>query len=163
MNICEAIEILEEAVIDPSSGLPEDLFLFVTRIVPMVNVDLLIKDEDDRTLLAWRKDPYSGEGWHIPGGIVRYKERLVERVEKVAETEIGMYVTFDPSPIAVNEIILSQRTRGHFISFLYKGFISKSFIPPNNGLTEKDSGYLKLYDFCPENLIRVHEIYRKYI
>ncbi len=163
MNIIEAIEILEKAVNNPTTGLPEEIFLFVTRIVPMVNIDLLIKDEKNRTLLAWRDDSYSGRGWHIPGGIVRYKERLIERVEKVAEIEIGTKVKFDPLPIAINEIILPQKTRGHFISFLYRGFVSGSFVPPNRGLIETDNGYLKWHTSCPENLIKVHEIYRKYI
>ncbi|MCX7704681.1 MAG: NUDIX domain-containing protein [bacterium] len=163
MNICQAIEILEKVIKKPEIGLPDEIFLFVTRIVPMVNVDLLIKDGRNRTLLAWRDDPYNGKGWHIPGGIVRYKEKLMERVIKVAESEIGAPVEFEPEPIAINEIILPQRTRGHFISFLYKGFLPETFEPPNYGLSEKDNGYLKWHNFCPENLIRVHEIYRKYI
>ncbi|MCM8817356.1 MAG: NUDIX hydrolase [Candidatus Omnitrophica bacterium] len=163
MNICQAIEILERAIEDPRNGLPEEIFLFITRVVPMVNIDLLIKDEKNRTLLAWRDDPYSGRGWHVPGGIIRYKEKLIERVEKVAQIEIGTPVKFDPEPVAINEIILSQRTRGHFISFLYRGFVPSSFVPANTGLKENDNGYLQWHSFCPEDLIRVHEIYRKFI
>lgn len=163
MNIVEAIEFLEKSIHDPHSGLPEEIFLFVTRITPMVNIDLLIKDEKNRTLLSWRDDPFSGKGWHIPGGIVRYKERLIERVKKVAEIEIGTEVKFEPVPIAINEIILPQNTRGHFISFLYKGFVSGKFIPQNKGLKKYDNGYLEWHKNCPENLIKVHEIYRKFI
>lgn len=163
MNIHDAIEFLEKMAKNPEDGLPEEIFLFITRMVPMVNIDLLIKDEKNRTLLAWRDDSYSGKGWHVPGGIVRYKERLIERVEKVAETEIGIQVKFDPFPIEINEIILSQRTRGHFISFLYKGFIPGNFMPDNKGLKDHDPGYLKWHDYCPEKLIEVHKIYRKYI
>ncbi|MCM8763860.1 MAG: NUDIX hydrolase [Candidatus Omnitrophica bacterium] len=163
MNICVAIELLEKVAGNPEDGLPEEIFLFITRMVPIVNIDLLIKDERNRTLLAWRDDRYSGKGWHVPGGIVRYKERLIERVEKVAETEIGISVKFEPVPLAINEIILPQRTRGHFISFLYKGFIPGSFVPANAELKEDDAGYLKWHNCCPENLIEVHKIYKKYI
>ena len=163
MNICNAIKFLEQSIPDAVSGLPEEIFLFVTRITPMVNVDLLIKDEKNRTLLSWRDDPYSGKGWHVLGGIVRFKEKLIERVRKVAEIEIGTEIEFEPVPIAINEIILPQSTRGHFISFLYKGFLSGNFVPDNCGLTENENGFLKWHQGCPSNLIKVHEIYRKYI
>jgi len=90
MNIHEAIKYLEKEIPDPSKGLAEELFSFFSKIVPMVNVDLLIKDEKGRTLLSWRDDPIHGKGWHIPGGIIRFKETLENRILKVAETEIGL-------------------------------------------------------------------------
>jgi len=101
MNIHEAIEFLDKQISDSSSGLPEELFFFISRLTPMVNVDLLIKDENGRTLLSWRDDSFAGAGWHLPGGIVRFKEKLEERVLKVAETEIGTVVEFDPVPVNI--------------------------------------------------------------
>lgn len=162
MNINEAIKFLEKQIVNPSVGLPEKIFLFISKIVPMVNVDLLIKDENGRTLLSWRDD-MCGTGWHLPGGIVRFKENLKKRVQKVAETEIGTAVEFEPKPIATNEMILKQKIRGHFISFLYKCFLSSKYVLKNKGLKETDAGYLKWHDSCPVNLIKVHDIYRKYI
>ena len=164
MNIYEAIEFLDKQIPNPSLGLPEELFLFISRTTPIVNVDLLIKDENGRVLLSWRDDQYAGTGWHIPGGIVRFKENLEKRLLKVAEAEIGAVVKFNPVPIAVNQLIHEQRnTRGHFISILYKCFLSNKYIPKNIGLSYKDPGYLMWHDSCPVNLIKMHEIYRKYI
>ena len=115
MNILEAIKNLENHIANPKDGLPEEVFLFVSRIIPMVNVDLLIKDENKRTLLAWRNDEFCGTGWHIPGGIIRYKEKIETRIQKVAEVEIGAIVKFNPIPISYNEIIINElKTRGHF-------------------------------------------------
>jgi colanic acid biosynthesis protein WcaH len=129
-----------------------------------VNVDLLIKDENRRTLLAWRNDPYAGKGWHLPGGIVRFKESLETRLKKVAETEIGTSVDFDPNPIAINQIILKEyKNRAHFISILYKCSLSSAFIPENKGIFNTDQGYLMWHDTCPDNLLRLHEIYRKFL
>ena len=48
MNISEAIEFLDTEIANPSLGLPEELFIFISRITPMVNVDLLIKDENKK-------------------------------------------------------------------------------------------------------------------
>ncbi len=163
MNIHEAIEFLDKQISDPLSGLPEELFLFISRLTPMVNVDLLIKDENGRTLLSWRDDSFAGAGWHLPGGIVRFKEKLEERVLKVAETEIGTVVEFDSVPVAINQVICKHDTRGHFISILYKCFLSSKFIPTNTGLTNTDKGYLMWHDSCPKNMLEVHEMYRKYI
>lgn len=163
MNINEAIKFLEKQIPNPSSGLPEDVFLFISRLTPMVNVDLLIKDENGRTLLSWKEDSFYGPSWHIPEGIIRFKEKLETRIKKVAETEIGTAVEVEPVPIAINQIICDHDTRGHFISMLYKCFLSSKYVPENKGLTEKDNGYLKWHDSCPENLVNVHEMYRKYI
>lgn len=164
MNIADAIAVLNKHIPNPSKGLPDEVFFYISKTTPLVNVDLLIKDENGRTLLSWRDDQYSGKGWHVPGGIVRFKEKLEERVLKVAKTEIGAVVEFDLVPIAVNEIIDDKLSlRGHFISILYKCFLSGKFVPKNTGLSDKDAGYLMWHDSCPVNLIKVHEIYRKYI
>ncbi|MBI4650514.1 NUDIX domain-containing protein [Candidatus Desantisbacteria bacterium] len=164
MNIADAVEVLVKQVPDPSMGLPDEVFYYISRTTPLVNVDLLIKDEKGRTLLSWRNDQYAGKGWHIPGGIVRFKETFETRIKKVAETEIGFGVSFDLVPIALNQLIQHDREiRSHFISILYKCFLPGSFIPQNKGLSREDKGYLMWHDFCPDNLIKYHEIYRNYI
>ena len=164
MNIADAIAVLEKQVPNPSAGLPDEVFFYISKITPLVNVDLLIKDENGRTLLSWRNDQYGGKGWHLPGGIVRFKETLETRVKKVAETEIGVSISFDTIPIALNQIIHPERDiRGHFISILYKCFLSKTFVPQNKGLSNEGDGYLMWHNFCPDNLLKCHEIYRKYI
>lgn len=162
MNIHKVIEFLDKQILNPSLGLTEEIFLFVSRLTPMVNVDLLIKDEKGRTLLSWRDDKYAGVGWHIPGGIVRFKETFETRIQKVAENEVGTNVQFNPVPIAVNQIFCENDSRGHFISLLFKCFLSNKFIPKNTGLKKNDNGYLMWHEFCPANLIKVHKMYRNY-
>ncbi len=56
MGIKKIINQLEACVENPTTGLPEDVFLFVSRITPLVNVDLLIKNELNHTLLTWRDE-----------------------------------------------------------------------------------------------------------
>ena len=164
MNIREAIAVLDEHVLDPSSGLPDEVFYYISRHTPLVNVELLIKDENNRTLLSWRNDRLCGQGWHIPGGIVRFKETLAKRIEKVAETEIGAPVTYDPAPVTIEEIILHDREiRGHFISFLYRCHLSGSFVPPNTDLSRYGAGFLKWHTSCPDDLLVFQDVYRTYI
>ena len=163
MSLATLIASLEKEIPDSKQGLPEEVFRFVSRLTPMVNVDLLIKDETGRTLLSWRADEFAGAGWHLPGGIIRFKEKIVERVAKVAETEIGAAVQFNPVPLTLNEVICDHDIRGHFISLLYQCSLSGNFIPANHRLTENDQGYLRWHHVCPKNLVTVHKMYERFI
>jgi len=162
--ITKAIGVLEKEIPNPSNGLTDEIFYYISKTTPLVNVDLLIKDENDRTLLSWRNDRFTGSGWHVPGGIIRFKETMEDRVRKVAVTEIGTLVEFDPEPLAVNQIITKEHEiRSHFISILYKCFLSKHTILKNNGLCINDPGYLKWHIKCPDDLLKYHEIYIDYM
>ncbi len=161
----ETIETLEGCISDPHKSLPEPVFLFVSKISPLINVDLLIKDGRNRTLLTWRDDGYCAPGWHIPGGIIRFKERAADRIKEVARTELGAEVTFNPAPLAINEIIDPIRNeRGHFISLLYLCSLTS---PPREDLRwcadapQKDQW--AWHARCPDDIINVHEMYRGFI
>lgn len=165
VDIKQSINAIESMIGDPSNGLPEDVFLFASRITPMVNVDLLIKNKRNQTLLTWRDDGYYKAGWHVPGGIIRYKETLSERIRAVAKTELGAEVVFQMNPIAINEIIHQRRReRGHFISLLYQCSLIATL---DEGLRYQSGAPRQnqwmWHERCPENLIAVHEIYRQYI
>jgi len=162
MNIDQAIKFLDKQIPNSSLGLPEEIFLFISRLTPMINVDLLIKDEKGRTLLSWRNDQYAGTGWHIPGGIIRYKEYFETRIQKVIDTEIGLPVKYDPKPIKITQLTGRQNTRGHFISILFKCFLSGKYTLNKNGLTEKDRGFLKWHKSYPSNIVKVQSIYKKF-
>lgn len=165
MQVRSLIETLESRIKDPSQGLPEELFLFVSRPTPIVNVDLLLKNSKNETLLTWRDDEFYGPGWHVPGGIVRFKETAATRIHAVAEKELGAKVEFRHTPLAINEIISAGRsTRGHFISLLYDCELISTLDP---SLEYKTSpirhGEWAWHASCPNELIPVHEIYKQYI
>lgn len=165
MEIKKKIDLLESLVKNPSKGLPEELFLFVSRITPLINVDLLIKNEKSHTLLTWRDDGYWSPGWHVPGGIIRYKEPIAERIKAVAKSELGAEVEFNQEPLAINELVINTRkTLGHFISLLYQ---CKLVAEPDKSLRCRNNlpkpNEWMWHSSCPDNLIQVHEIYRKFI
>lgn len=165
MDMKKAIEQLESFIKDPTVGLPEDIFLFASRITPLVNVDILIKNEQNKTLLTWRDDGYYPAGWHIPGGIVRFKETFARRIEVVAAKELGASVVFKEKPLVFKEVILPEfTTRGHAISFLYECTLTS---PPDEKLRYRDGlpvpGQWAWHDRCPDNIITVHRMYKDYI
>jgi colanic acid biosynthesis protein WcaH len=149
----------------PEGGLPNELFRFLTRLVPMINVDLLIADDRLGTLLTWRDDENYGPGWHLPGGIIRYKETAEARVRKTAVMELGTDVAFEPAPIAIEQAISrSRRERGHMISLLYRCRLAA---PPAEQLrlnpADPRAGHWEWHKECPANLIPEQDHYRKFI
>jgi len=148
---------------DPTQGLPEEVYLFITRITPMINTDLLIRDDQGRILLAWREDEVYGVGWHVPGGILRLKETFQERIQRTALKEIGCNVIAEKEPAEIIPLIYKEaKTRGHFITFVYECRLPEGHEIDNHGLSENSPGYLKWFSSFPENMLRCHECYRKY-
>ena len=167
-KITSSLEILEDKIKtfrqeQPEMGLPEEIFMGVSKMTPITNVDLLIKDSNNRCLLAWRDDEYAGTGWHIPGGVIRYKETMAERVKLVAKIELGHPVEFEEIPLCSKELFIDREVLCHYISFLFACTLPNNFNPPNEGLTEKDPGFLKWHNECPDDLIELHHMYKDYI
>lgn len=162
MTIRDAIAALE-AYARPGEDLPEELFLFVSSVTPLVNVDLLIKDKSGRTLLTWRDDEFYGPGWHVPGGIIRYKEKAQERIVRVAEQELQCSVTAERDPIRISESFSEQRQRGHFISLLFR---CELLTNPASSLEASDPpqrGQWKWHRGVPPDILPVHRMYDSFI
>lgn len=165
-DLSEHFNAISEAVGDARKGLTNPVFLFISRLTPMVNVDLLIKNEAGQTLLTWRHDEFYGPGWHIPGGVIRFKESTATRIAKVAESELGVTVVAEKKPICMHEVMAPHRDiRGHFISILYACTLTTQ---PNIAQKSHDqhplkNGQWKWHDSCPSDIIPQHEIYRKHI
>ncbi len=154
------IEQIEKRCDHTGCGIPKDIFLFMSRHIPMMNVDLIIKDETNRTLLSWRDDE-CGTGWHVPGGMIRLNEKIIERIHRTSMEEIGTVVAYDPIPITILELFVSNNNRKHCISIVYKCFLPQKYILPKK--QKNTAGYLKWHNECPNNLIPVHEQYRDLI
>lgn len=166
-SIKRSISLLDQEIVNPQDGLPEEVFLFTSRISPMVNVDILIHNSNNEVLLTWRDDNSYTPGWHIPGGIVRYKESMIERLKKVAKNELDADISFSNAPLAVNEIIRSseRKNRGHFISFLFKCELRSQLNDNNKYLDDgkPKNGMWKWHKGCPADIIPVHLMYKEVI
>jgi ADP-ribose pyrophosphatase YjhB (NUDIX family) len=157
------IETLEAAVGEPRRGLPEDVFLFVSRIMPLINVDLLIQDELRRTLLSWRDDEFFGAGWHVPGGIIRFQETAAERVRACAREEVGADVSSEPAPLFVLESIGAQHTRGHGVSLLFRCTLLSPPDPAREaGPGTPSAGTWRWHDTPPADLLDVQSQYARF-
>ncbi len=162
MDAHEAIAVLDKVAGGAEGGLPEELFLFVSRLTPLINVDLLIQYEKKRTLMTWRDDEYFGRGWHLPGGVIRYKERAADRIEKCAGEELGASVNFEPSPALIVETAEERRTRGHFISLLYRCTLKGAPDPERQAGEPPKVGEWQWHSGCPQNIIEAQRVYETY-
>jgi|1185.fasta_scaffold163308_2 ADP-ribose pyrophosphatase YjhB (NUDIX family) len=164
MKLDAAIRVIESAVGDPHNGLPPDVFLFVSRVTPLINVDLLIKDPHGRTLLTWRDDGFYGRGWHVPGGIIRYKETFADRIRACAREELGTDASSEPVPLAIMESIAPQASRGHAISMLFR--CSLRGVPDaarRAGADAPSRGQWRWHDGPPSDLLEVHREYTPFL
>jgi len=158
MTLQDAISALEKYA-RAGEDLPEELFLFVSAITPLINVDLLIKDERNRTLLTWRDDAFYGAGWHVPGGIIRYKEQAQDRIRKVAEGELGCSVEAERAPTLVMESFSESRERGHLVSLLYRCRLTSHPKPRLQAREIPQRGEWRWHQTAPKNLLPVQREY----
>jgi len=166
-NINSIIQLLLTHVNNPNQGLPQEIFYLISQLTPLINVDLLIKNSGGETLLTWREDEFYGPGWHIPGGIIRYKESSVERITKVANLELNVNVNLvHQEPVFFREIIAkNNKIRGHFISFLYHCSIIGSLDRNKqaHNINDAQNGQWMWHSCAPDNLIIQHRDYTSFI
>ena len=165
-QIDELKRCIQDEGIVPENRLGDELFLFASTLMPVVNVDLLVFNDKDQVLLSWRNDPHCGCGWHVPGGCLRFKETLENRVHKTAINEFGVDVEMNSEALGLFEIffpnfrdgIKNQRERAHFITIVYECKLSEGL---KNNKIEGESGNLKRFDELPENLLNVQDCYKQ--
>ncbi len=158
MTIYEAIQnlqlVMNEEGVDPTKGLPQELFLFATTLIPCANIDLFVTDENRHLLLTWRDDEFYGQGWHIPGGCLRLKETLDHRIQHTAINELGSQVVYNRDNFITRETMATedrprlknQLERCHNISMLFFCHLPEGYEIKNKGNDEHTRGYLKWFD-----------------
>ena len=157
---------LEQNLQPDTNGLPEEVFLFVGRHTPIVCVELIIRDDVHGTLLTWRDDAHFGRGWHVPGGVIRFRESRDERIQAVARSEVGTEVDVDPSPLAIQEYLnFTVPDRSHQWSFLMRCTLRGQ---PDDRLRCRDedsprAGEWMWHRSVPPDLLAIHRSYTPFI
>lgn len=164
-DLSKLLESAREQIADPRAGLPVEAFYFVSELTPLINVDLLIRNKAGQTLLTWRADEFYGPAWHVPGGIIRFKEKIEDRIRKVALSELGCEVRFSPQPIQMLELMHpSRNVRGHFISLLY---LCELITQPDAGkkftVGQAKAGEWAWHAGAPSDLLYAQEPLRRFI
>jgi len=158
-----AMEAIDAWAGEPAGDWPGEFFRFLSRYLPVINVDLLILDEQGRVLLVWRDDELYGAGWHVPGGIIRYRETAAAQIRETAKRELGTEVEFEPAPAVIEEMVEHERReRGHLISMVYR---CRLLGPPDPALEWREGQPRRdqwaWHEGWPADLIAAQGWYRK--
>ena len=160
---------MEGAGIDPARGLGDELFAFASTLTPIVNVDLFVVNGRRQILLSWRDDALCGRGWHIPGGCVRFRETVDQRLRKCALREFGADVTHDAAPFGVYEFIWNepraglgdQNERAHHIALAYRCELTGGIGAAQGAVPEGQPGHLQWFDDLPADCLAIQAPYRR--
>lgn len=99
---------------NPHKGLPQAIFDSLVNIVPFIACELVIVNKGG-ILLTWREDKF-WRGWHIPGGLMRFRDSFHERIKKVAAKELGVNIKKYKFLFPINYI---DDSRGHTVSLVF--------------------------------------------
>ena len=69
--------------LDPAS------FLEVIEKTPLVSIDLMVVDPDQRVLCGWRVNQPARGTWFVPGGRILKGEKLDDAFRRIARAELG--------------------------------------------------------------------------
>ena len=69
--------------------LSREEFLEGVRILPLVSIDLVVRDGAGRVLVGRRTNRPARDTWFVPGGRVRKDERLDEAFRRLTAWELG--------------------------------------------------------------------------
>lgn len=173
VELTKDVERILHACQYPEQGLPEEVFLMISALVPLPNVDLLILDRIKGILLSWRDDPFFEKGWSVPGGCLRFGESMMMRLQATAQKEIGQQVNVLAGPLTVRDAIRGDcknlpypRMRGHNIAVPFLCRLTKNFNCEMQKKQKGENGYLQWFRRIPSNILPIHHIYddlfRKY-
>ena len=163
MDLTSLVKEFDAAVGDPRQGLPSDVFLMVSRMTPLVNVDLLIQNDAGQTLLTWRADQFFGNGWHLPGGVIRFKELAADRILACAREELRVDVTHDAEPLMILETIREPQDRGHLVSLLYRCRLRGELDEQQRATSDEPAaGAWRWFSQAPADMITVQAPYARF-
>ena len=98
--------------------LPEKDFKLIYQKVPRVTVDMVIKDSRGILLIKREIKPDIGK-WHLPGGTVLYKEKVIDSLKRVAKEETGLQIRVKKFLSAFEYRKWKEPGYGHIISLVF--------------------------------------------
>lgn len=165
-DIRECSETILKNCCVPEDGLPQDVFLMISALVPIVNVDLLILNEKSEILLSWRDDKFYGQGWSLVGGCIRYGESFEERIHKTARSELGTDVNIVSDLLKTANVrrkhmenLAYPRMRGHHVALLFECNPTSCFDGWYMKKEKYEAGDLRWFRKIPTNILKVHHSY----
>ena len=101
--------------------------LEIIKNTPLVSIDLVVRDKEERILLGLRKNEPAKDTWFVLGGRIRKDETLDKAFERITENELGVKYSRDQARfIGVFENLYETNYLGidgvgtHFVVLTYE-------------------------------------------
>jgi colanic acid biosynthesis protein WcaH len=75
--------------------LPDSDFAFIVRNAPLVSVDIIVKDPQQRALLGRRVNEPAKGNYFVPGGAIRKNETIRSAFVRILKAETGLETSID--------------------------------------------------------------------
>ena len=80
---------------DREMKLDEKRFLEAIDILPLVAVDLIIRNGSGEVLVGKRRNSPAKGFWFVPGGRIRKSERISEAITRISRDELGIVMRWE--------------------------------------------------------------------
>jgi len=116
--------------------------------VPRLTVEVVVHTEDGIVMTKIPKGPAKGQ-WNVPGGTVRFGEKLIDAAKRVAKSELGIDVTIGENLGYIEyPELLAAGERGWPVGMVFEATIV------SGELTESNEGeVVDCFKRIPENTI----------
>ncbi|WMD23875.1 GDP-mannose mannosyl hydrolase [Achromobacter seleniivolatilans] len=106
-------------------------FRQAVEMLPLVSIDLLLRDASGRYLTGLRTNPPAQGAWFVPGGRIRKNETLRNALQRIARDELGLPIAPDAwQPRGVYEHFYGTNFSGeagrstHYVVLAYEADLS---------------------------------------
>ncbi len=111
--------------------LPRADFRQAVEMLPLVSIDLLLRDGAGRYLTGLRTNPPARGAWFVPGGRIRKNEPLRAALDRIAREELGLAIAPESwTPRGVYEHFYGTNFAGeagrstHYVVLAYEAELS---------------------------------------
>lgn len=108
--------------------LSQEEFDSIFSKVPRLTVEVAIRTNEGIVMTKIPKGPAKGQ-WNVPGGTVRFGEKLVEAAQRVAQAELGVDVTIEKNLGYIEyPELLAAGERGWPVGMVFEATISSGIL-----------------------------------
>ncbi len=100
---------------NPERGIEQEVFDILCKIITHLACELIVINRRKEILLTFRQDKI-WQGWHFPGGLLRYREAFKSRLEQVAKLELQTKLKTAKFLFPINYV---KSQRGHDVSLVF--------------------------------------------
>ena len=136
-------------------------FLEIIDATPLVSIDLILEDCNERVLLGKRINRPAQNYWFVPGGRIRKNETIAEAIKRISSVELGTTISLHETQLlgAFDHIyddnyLAEDGINTHYVVLAYKVPIE------NESKIIFDSQHSEIQWWSKENLLKAINVHQ---